>query len=354
MNQYSVTQLDSLLNFSNLHLLIFTSQWKLSGLYPNHRSFLGWDEEDIGKFDFEGAFLGANQIDLQKFLGHFQQKNYVIKKYYWRNAAGDVSGPYETYFRIKKENGLIRGLMAFVKLVDRPDMIEFPPEARQKIFLSDLLPELVHDVLNPLGVIVRQVELLQKKFPDSGEYTKLLKFTYQVRSILQNLNYKLTNERMDQRTEININQVIKEEIKFLNADPFFKNQVEKNLKFNTSIPKCQINYLSISGVINEFYRFFRKLVKEDHFYVLQIETLFDNNNIELYVNFLGDFQIPNDVNFRFPVLIQGFANQIAQNKIDGIDVVFLAFCLNKIDGHLEIVGRKELLTLRFTFPSHLK
>ncbi len=335
-----------------MHLLIFTPQWKLSGLYPNHRSFLGWSEEDISKFDFEGGFLRANQIDLQKFLGHFQQKNYVIKNYYWRNATGNVSGPYETYFRIKKEKGLIRGLMAFVKLVDRPDMIEFTPEARQKIFLSDLLPELVHDVFNPLGIIVRQVELLQKKFPDSAEYTNLLKATYQVRSILQNLNYKLKNEKMDQRTDINVNQVIKEEIKFLNADSFFKNQVEKNLKFNTSIPRCPINYLSISGVINEFYRFFRKLVKEDQFYVLQVETLFDNDNIELYFNFLGDFQIPNDVNFRFPVLIQGSANQIVQNKIDGIDVVFLAFCLKKIDGNLEIVGRKELLTLRYTFPKH--
>ncbi len=56
MNPLGITQLDSLLHFTQLHLLVLTPQFKLHGLYPNHRSFLGWDESDLENFRFEENF----------------------------------------------------------------------------------------------------------------------------------------------------------------------------------------------------------------------------------------------------------------------------------------------------------
>jgi signal transduction histidine kinase len=350
MNQYNPSHLDSLLKFSNMHLLIFSSRWKLLELHPNHRSFLGWEETDISAFEFQHSFLECNRMNLEEFLGHFQQRNFVSRNYYWRNTANEIVGPFETYFRMKKEKGLISNVMAFVRLTERPKWIEFPPDVKQKIFLSELLPELIHQILNPLGSMIGQIELLQRKSPESAEYKQLLKLSHQLKSILQNLTYKITHERENQLIEINVNQLIQEEIKFLNTDSFFKQQVDKNLKFNSDLPKCFTSYISLSGIINEFYQFFKKLSKEDQIYVLQVETNSEKDNIDIYFNILGDFQIPDDLNLRFPVQLQGYATQLTQQEIAGIDTVFLSYCLKKNNGYLEITGRRELLNLHINIP----
>jgi signal transduction histidine kinase len=350
MNQYNPSHLDGLLKFSNMHLLIFSSKWKLVELHPNHRGFLGWEETDISAFEFKHSFLECNRMNLEEFLGHFQQRNFVTRKYYWRNAADEIVGPFETYFRMKKEKGLISNIMAFVRLMERPRWIEFPPQVKQKIFLSELLPELIRQILNPLSAMIGQFELLLRKSPESAEYKKLIKLSHQLKSILQSLTYKITHETENQLTEINVNQLIQEEIKFLNIDAFFKQQVDKNLKFNSDLPKCFTSYISLSGIINEFYQFFKKLSKDDQIYVLQVETSSEKDNIDIYFNFLGDFRIPDDLNLRFPIQLQGYAPQLTQQEIVGIDTVFLSYCLNKNNGYLEIIGRRELLNLHLAIP----
>jgi len=99
MSQISVTQLDSLLNFSRLHMLIFTPKWKLAGLHPNHRSFLGWDENDFEAFRFNYNFLDPNNLDISTFLGHFQNKTYVTRNTRMFDGAshdqGALKGGYE-------------------------------------------------------------------------------------------------------------------------------------------------------------------------------------------------------------------------------------------------------------------
>lgn len=346
MSQFGLTQLDSLLNFSKLHLLIFNSNWKLRELHPNHHSFLGWDEVDIETFEFNNNFLDPNHIDLEKFLGHFQEKNYVVKNYYWRNADQQISGPFETYFRIKKESGFIQSVMAFVKISDEPIKIEITPDIKQRIYLADQLPGIIHNIATPLGTISGHLELLLKKYPQSEEFKQLLKISHRIKSILLNLNNKIKYERSETPRELDLNQLIQKEVDFLNADPFFNHQVEKNLKFERNLPTTNITYLSLSGILSEFYQFFRKLINEDQIYVLQVETTFERDMIGLFVNFLGDFQIPETLNFRFPVKLEGDANQIAQQQVDGLDLVFLSYCLRKNSGILEITGRREMLTLR--------
>jgi hypothetical protein len=188
--------------------------------------------------------------------------------------------------------------------------------------------------------------LLLKKYPQSEEFKQLLKISHRMKSVLQNINSKIKYERLDTPQELDLNQLIQKEVEFLNADPFFYHQVEKNLKFERNLPTISINYFSVSGILSEFNQFFRKLINEDQIYVLQVETTYERDMIGLFFNFLGDFQIPETLNFRFPVKLEGDANQIAQQQLDGLDLEFLSSCLRKNSGILEITGRREMLTLR--------
>lgn len=350
MNTLNRSQLDIFLNFSNLHQLVFSPQWKLVDLHPAHRRFLGWDASTINSFDFEENFLKPNHLNIQQFLGHFQQKEYVVKNYFWRDVNEQVSGPYETYCRLKKERGQIKSLMAFVKLSESIEKVEIAPHDKYKVFLAALMPGFIHNLNGPLGTITGRIELLNYKYKDITEFDELLKMGFKLQSILENLGFKLVNERFVQPMDINLNRMLREELKFLTCDLFFKHQVEQKEEYAQDIPQFKMYYLALSGPISECYHFFRRLVYEEQEYVMQVGSFMEKENTGYYLKFLGDFHIPAELNVRFPFQLKGDAINITQQKLDGIDTAFLSFCLKRNHGSLQISGKKEMLSMRLEFP----
>lgn len=351
INQLGVTQLDSLLYFAKMHMLLFSQEWKLTGLYPNHRSFLGWDEADLDNFRFDTSFLEPNSLSLPAFLGQFHQKNHVVKNYYWIDVSGQIQGPFETYFRLKKESGLVQTAMAFVKISSQNNKPEVKPEEKHKLFLAESIPGLIHNVFGPLGTISGRIEILKNKYPQYREFDELLKMTQRIQQSLKNVSYKVTNERQSQPVYVDVNDFLKEELIFLQSDLFFRNQVVRNVKYQQNLPRAYTFYSSLSGILGEFYLFFRKFVYEDQEYQLQVESFSEQNKIGFYFNFLGNFQIPADLELRFPFDLRGDFRQVAQQKLDGLDESFLSHCLSKNKGTLEISVRKDMMTLRFLFPA---
>ncbi|OGB60629.1 MAG: hypothetical protein A2Y94_03230 [Caldithrix sp. RBG_13_44_9] len=350
MSQLGITQLDSLLNFTKLHLLVLTPQFKLVGHYPDHRSFLGWDEVDLETFSFEENFLKPNHLDITLFLGHFQPKDHLVKNYYWRDADQQISGPYETYIRLKKQAEQLKLIMAFVKIVEYPNKIEISPDQKYKLFLAEPLPGLLHNLFGPLGTLSGRLELLKSKNSQLKDLDELLKMTHFIQSSLKNLGYKLVHEKQPAAVEIDLNQFMREELQFLTSDLFFKHQVKKSVKFLKESKKFLGIYSSLSGILSEFYYFFRRFVFEDQEYQLQAEIFHDQENIGFYLNFLGDFHIPADLNLHFPFDLEGSASQIIQQKIEGLDLAFLGHCLRENDGYLEISGKKEMMKIRLLLP----
>ncbi len=346
MAQLTNSQLDSLLNFSRLHLLVFTPEWQLSGLHPNHRSFLGWDDADFGSFKFENNFLKPNFLDLPKFLGHFQQNNSVIRNYYWRNAENQVSGPFETYFRITRENGHIKMILAFIRIHQGSKKIEILPREKNKLFLAESLPGLLHNIFGPLGALTGRLEMLKQKNPQSLQYDELLRLTQVVQRSLKSLGHKISQERQLDLSEVDINSFLREELQYLQSDQFFKHQIKKNIKLDPQVRAVESHYASLSGILNEIYYFFRKFLFDDQEYSLQAETFFEGEGTGFYLNFIGDFQLPADLTIRFPFDLEGSANQVAQQKIDGLDCRYLSFCLRQINGYIEITGRKDMMKMR--------
>ncbi len=350
MNGIGTSQLDIFLNFSEVHLLVFSSKWNLVDLRPHHRYFIGWDETTIEAFKFEKNFLRPNHLTLQQFLGDFQQKDYVIKNYYWRDVNGQVLGPYETYFRLKKENGQIRSLMAFVKDDGLSEKVSISPHDKYLMFLSKLLPGLIHNINGPLGTLTGRIELLNFKYQNIKELDEMLKMGFRIQNLLENLSFKLINERYFQPVEINLNRLLREEIKFLSSDLFFKHQVQKNERFEPNIPQFRLYYLSISGVLSECYYFLKKFVYEDQEYVFYINSFFEKGNAGFMVKFLGDFHHADDIDMHFPFSLEGDARKMARENFKGLDTAFLTYCLRLNHGTIQLSGRKELFALRLEFP----
>lgn len=351
MSHLSFTQLNSFLSFSKLHLLVFSPQWKLTGLHPNHRSFLGWDEGDFRSYLFEDNFLKPNALDLSSFLGQFQQKNHLAKNYFWRDAEGHVNGPFETYFRLRRDDHHLKTIMAFVRLDHGSEKLEIDPKEKSKIFLAEPLSGLLQNLSGPLDSMFERLEILKKKSNDTDDFNELIALTRQLQDSLKTLRYKVNNERQLKPVFINLNEFIRQELQFLQLDHFFKQRIKVNVKMDHRIQKTSLTYTALSGILAEFYYYLRGFVCEDTQYTLQAETFLDYERQGFHLNFLGEFQIPPELSVRFPIDLEGEARQIALQTIEGLDVIYLAYCLEKISGHLELSGRKNMMKLNLIFPS---
>ncbi len=350
MNGLGASQLDVFLEFSEMFLLIFSSKWKLVDLHPGHRSFLGWDETNLSAFQIQRDLLEPNSMDLSALLGSFSGKDHAIKNFFFRNDQGQLKGPYRTFMRIKKDGGQIRSLMLFVQYREEGKAIQIPPEAKYKQFIGEFIPGLIHNINGPLGTINGRIELLNYKYPQIHDLNEILKMGFKIQSILENLSYKLINEKYFQPVEINLNRLLREEVKFLNSDLFFKHQVEVQENYGNNIPQFRMKYFAITGVLDECYLFFRKFVFEDSEYYFQIESAYENERAIVSMKMLGDFHAPEEVNLRFPVLIKGDTSSIIRNRVEAIDLPFLSFCLEQNQGNLEISARKEIMSMRLEFP----
>ena len=349
MTLITITPLDRLLSFARLHLLIFSPQWKLINTYPSLKNFLGWDESEIGNYDFERDFLKPNFINLQSFIMEFQNRDHLVRNFYWQNIRNTTEGPFETYFRITRAENRIKSVMAFIKVGTGEKKIQITPEEKNRLYISELLPGLFHNFNGPFGSMTEKIGLLKQKYPEAKELDEILTIGNRIKSAVENVSYKMSQERLSDETEIDLNHLLKEEIEFLNSDKLFKHQVDKKIKLESEIPKFRMHYNAISGIISETYYFFRNFLSEAGQYTLQAGTFKENSEIGFYFNLLGDFTSPPGLNLRFPFNLEGNSFQIMQKQVDGLDSAFLSYCLEHNHGIIEIIGRREMLKMRLTF-----
>jgi hypothetical protein len=349
MSLITITPLDRLLNFAQLHLLIFSAKWKLINTYPSLKNFLGWDESEIENFDFNRDFLKPNFVKLPSFIMEFQNRDHLVRNFYWQNIRNTTEGPFETYFRITRTENRIKSVMAFIKVGTSEKKIQITPEDKNRLYISELLPGLFHNFNGPFGSMTERLERLKQKYPDAKELDEILTIGNRIKSAVENVSYKMSHERFATKTEIDLNRLLKEEIEFLNSDRLFKHQVDKRIKLDANIPIFQMHYYAISGIISETYYFFRNFLSEAGQYTLQAGTFKENSGVGFYFNLLGDFTSPPGLNLRFPFNLEGNSLQIMQKQVDGLDSAFLSYCLEHNRGIIEIIGRREMLKMRLTF-----
>ena len=132
---------------------------------------------------------------MSQFLGDFNQNDFVIKKYFWKDQSREICGPFETYFRMKKEKGQIKSLSAFIKMNSETSNIEIQPQQKYENFMAKGLPGFIHNFNGPLGTMTGRIELMNLKNPNFPELNEVLKMGFKLQGMLENMAYKLVNEK---------------------------------------------------------------------------------------------------------------------------------------------------------------
>ncbi len=124
---------------------------------------------------------------------------------------------------------------------------EFKMMNEQKLSaIGQLATGIAHNLNTPISVILSNAELLQIKYSDSPELEKIIRQVERMGEIIKGLLIKSKQEQVQIPQPINLNDILKNELEFLNANLEYKHNVVKQFKFDENIPEIEAIYSDFS------------------------------------------------------------------------------------------------------------
>ena len=158
---------------------------------------------------------------------------------------------------------------------------------------------IAHNLQNPVQVLLGYISLLREKGSKLEELGELEKSTQRIMGIIRNLLQKMRQEQSTDIVTIDINELLNNELTFLNANLFYKHQVEKQFTFGNDLPPLIGVYSDFSqSVMNIVYNALEAMTDSKE-KTLGIETSFnpETNRIRVKISDSGP-GIPDEVQNR--------------------------------------------------------
>ena len=113
---------------------------------------------------------------------------------------------------------------------------------------------IAHNLNGPLTGVLGFCDLLQLTRPDVKEIEHIRSQALVMRDIIANLLKKSRNEQESTPQDLSVEEIIKTELQFLDANLFFKHNVEKQIELDPDAPTIYGVYIDFSQVIGNLLR----------------------------------------------------------------------------------------------------
>jgi PAS domain S-box-containing protein len=137
-----------------------------------------------------------------------------------------------------------------IELAQRNELMELELLNEQRLAAIGLLASgIAHNINTPLMGIYGAAQLLKMKHPemqDLEDVDGVITQVERINAIIRNLMWKSRQEQDTTFQEINLNQLLQEELKFLEADMEFKHNVIKVFSFADNVPSIMGRYSDFS------------------------------------------------------------------------------------------------------------
>ncbi len=251
--------------FDNSNDAIYILQGKRF-VYVNKKfeELLGYTLEEVNRPDFDFIKLVApDSVPLieerarRSAAGEKLSPNYEFQGL---SKSGeildfDVSVNYTTYEGKPAVQGILRNITERKRLEARQK--EMQMEIMQHAKLSSigmLAAGIGHNLNVPLQGIINHIELLKMTQDNIPYLDDILNQAQRISAIINNMLYKSRQEQDLEKRPIDLNQLLVEELKFLNADLVFKHRIKKEYQFDPNLPMVQ-------GVYGDFSQSLLNIIK---------------------------------------------------------------------------------------------
>jgi PAS domain S-box-containing protein len=160
-------------------------------------------------------------------------------------------------------------------------------QARKLESIGLLASDIAHNLNGPLSGIQGFAELIRTTHPDLSELDIILKQVRRIKDIIRTLMLKGHHQEEVHPRRIQINELLKTELAFLEANLFFKHEVEKDYDFDPQLPE-------VWGVYGDLSQAFLNIINNaiDAIYstpkkVLHVRTSHENDWITVEIKDSG-------------------------------------------------------------------
>lgn len=160
--------------------------------------------------------------------------------------------------------------------------------------IGQLAAGIAHNLNTPIAVIQGNAELLQLKHPELEEVDKILAQTRRMNKLIQNLIIKGKKEQEKELTELDINELLNQELEFLNANLFYKHKIKKVFIPGENLPKIEGIYSDFSQSILNIIQNAIDAMYDSQEKLLTVRTYMDNKTVVVSISDTG-CGIPEDI-----------------------------------------------------------
>jgi PAS domain S-box-containing protein len=267
-----------------------------------------------------------------------QDKEFKGRWFNWRITA------------IRDEEGEMRGIVLALhditdhrRLSEKHSTLERELQQEQKLSAIGIMASgIAHNLNGPLSVIVGYLDLLYSRHPELQEIPLVLAQSERMKEIISNMMIKSRHEQDTQKRAIDLNLLLKNELKFLEANLEFKNNVKKHYEFARNLPLIQGVYSDFSQALlnvinNAIDAMFEAPVKN-----LKVNTHFDAQNIYIEITDTGCGLDVNDVEKLFTPFYStkpAVGDESGRPCGTGLGLSSAYQLITKYNGRIQVEGR---------------
>jgi signal transduction histidine kinase len=181
-------------------------------------------------------------------------------------------------------------------LIDRSQELELERQLRQMQRLSEigmLASGIAHNLNNPLQVLQGQLQLIEFKRQqgiegiEPDELQRLSQQVERMTGIVTSLMMRLRDDQASSPVDVNVNELLRRDLKLLEADPFFKHQVQKVFHFDEDLPVVKCIPAELSQAIMNLVNNAMDAMREAEPRILRIRSRCTRNAAELEIEDTG-------------------------------------------------------------------
>ncbi|MBM3324142.1 MAG: response regulator [Calditrichaeota bacterium] len=179
---------------------------------------------------------------------HFQRNNGEVRRV--QLSVGSIELQEQKVLQV-----ICRDITEKQAMEERQRQMEMELLSEQRLAAIGLMASgIAHNISSPLMAIYGMAQLLKMKVPDSDEVDGILSQVERVHQIVRNMMWKSRQEQEKSVQELDLSQLLREELKFLEADLEYKHNVEKEFHLSPDLPRIQ-------GVYNDFSQALMNIVR---------------------------------------------------------------------------------------------
>lgn len=177
--------------------------------------------------------------------------------------------------------------------------------------LTLMIGGIIHNIKNTLTVVMGRAQMLKTRLPELKEPDIIVDNVRKIESLLTSFIDKMNLELENKKITINLSELLRNELLFLETESFFKTQIEKEIVLRRDLPLITGYYSDFSQSLMNIIHCCVESMRDSPRKILKIETGISQDNIYVEIATTGQPIIPDNAEELFT---PSFYHEIPENE----------------------------------------